>query len=222
MGLADALVMLGLRYDSEAARVVAARAMQTICHMAYRASAALAQERGRFPLFDQERYLAAPVVAALPPDIRDAIAQHGIRNSHLTAIAPTGSISLLAGQVSNGIEPLIAPAVERDVRQADGRVRRFTTSAASVHLWRRRRSGLPPAFVPASQVAPLDQLAMQAALQPHVDNAISKTLTVPRQYSFEDFARLYDHADRLGLKGCTTFRPGGVRGCIQRPAGREA
>jgi ribonucleoside-diphosphate reductase alpha chain len=218
MGLADALVMLGLRYDSKTGRTTAAQAMQVICHEAYRTSAALAQDKGCFPLFDRKRYLAAPFVAALPEDIRDTIARHGIRNSHLIALAPTGSIGLLAGPISSGIEPLLAAVVERDVRCADRSIRRFTVSAASVRLWQRSRTGLPPAFVSASEIAPLDQLAMQAALQPHVDNAISKTLTLPAEYGFEDFARLYDRADALGLKGYTAFRPGGVRGCIARPA----
>ncbi len=218
MGLADALVMLGLRYDGEEARGLAGVAMRTICHEAYRASIALAEERGSFPLFDRERYLAAPFVAGLPADIRDGIARHGIRNSHLTAIAPTGTISLLAGEVSSGLEPLLGPQVARRILQADGSWRSFTTPTASVRLWRQQHAGLPPAFMSASDIAPGDQLAMQAALQPYVDNAISKTLNIPADFPFEKFSNLFLQAHTLGLKGCTVFRPGGVRGCMAKPA----
>ena len=221
MGLADALVMLGLRYDSEQGRGVAADAMRTICHEAYRASVGLAEEKGAFPLFERDAFLAAPFIAGLPGDIREGLAMHGIRNSHLTAIAPTGSISLLAGQVSSGLEPLLGSVVERKVLQADGSLRSFSTTAASVRLWQEQEghAGLPPAFVATEDIAPRDQLAMQAALQPYVDNAISKTLTVPADYPFADFAGLFEQAHALGLKGCTAFRPGGVRGCQEAPAG---
>jgi ribonucleoside-diphosphate reductase alpha chain len=222
MGLADALVMLGMRYDSEEARSAAQGVMRSICHEAYRASVELAHERGTFPLFDRERYLAAPFIAALPGDIRDGIARHGIRNSHLTAIAPTGSISLVAGGVSSGLEPLMAPEVERKILQDDGSWREFTSTSASVRLWRSEHAGLPPAFVTLDEIAPKDQLAMQAGLQPHVDNAISKTLTIPEDFPFEDFAALYQQANALGLKGCTAFRPGGVRACLVKPAGQPS
>ena len=218
MGLADALVMLGLRYDSAEARSVAARAMRAVCHAAYRASIVLAEEKGAFPRFEREHYLAAPFIAALPPDIGESIGEHGIRNSHLTAIAPTGTISLIAGQVSSGLEPLLAPAVEREVLQPGGSLRTFRITAHSVRLWRQRSSGLPPAFVCGEDISPESQLAMQAALQLYVDNAMSKTLTVPAVYPFEAFAELYQQADALGLKGCTAFRPGGARGCVARPA----
>ena len=218
MGLADALVMLGLRYDSEDGRGTAKSAMRAICHAAYRASIALAREKGSFLLLDRERYLAAPFVAALPADIRNGIARDGIRNSHLTAIAPTGTISLLAGEVSSGLEPLLAPQVERKVRQEDGTWQSFAGIAASVRLWRQRNTGLPPAFVSVDEIAPADQLAMQAVLQPYVDNAISKTLTIPTDFPFEQFSGLFEQAYTLGLKGCTAFRPGGVRGCMVEPA----
>ena len=192
--------------------------MRTICHEAYRASVELARQKGSFPMFDRERYLAAPFVAGLPHDIRDGIARFGIRNSHLTAIAPTGSLSLLAGGVSNGLEPLLAKQVERQVLQPDGSCRQFTTTPASIRMWQEEHRGLPPAFVPAADMAPLDHLAMQAALQPFVDNAISKTLTVPADRPFDEFSGLFVEAHALGLKGCTVFRPGGVRGCTERPS----
>jgi len=222
MGLADALVMLGMRYDSEEARSAAQRAMRLICHEAYRASIELAHEKGTFPLFDRERYLAAPFILALPDDIRDGIARHGIRNSHLTAIAPTGSISLVAGGISSGLEPLLASEVERKILQDDGSWREFTSTSASVRLWQSEHAGLPPAFVSLGEIAPKDQLAMQAVLQPHVDNAISKTLTVPEDFPYEAFDELYRQANALGLKGCTAFRPGGVRACLAKPAGQPS
>jgi ribonucleoside-diphosphate reductase alpha chain len=218
MGLADALIMLGIRYNSDRARLVAAQVMKMICHEAYRASTALAEEKGAFPSFDGNRYLAAPFVEALPADIRDGIGRHGIRNSHLTAIAPTGTISLLAGHVSSGLEPLLASTVKRKIVQADGSTRSFMLTAHSVQIWQRQEGvGLPPAFVSIQDISPLDQLAMQAALQPYVDNAISKTLTIPADYPFEVFVGLYEQANALGLKGCTVFRPGGARGCIAKP-----
>ena len=209
MGLADALILLGLRYDTENAREAAAAAMRTICHAAYAQSVELAREKGPFPRFARDAYLAAPFVSALPAAIRDGIARHGIRNSHLTAIAPTGSISLAAGGLSGGIEPAQSSIVCRMIRQPDGSSRDFTTINHTVQCWQALgRSALPPAFVAAAQVAPRAHLAMQAALQAHVDNAISKTVTVPADYPFAAFRSVFDEAFDLGLKGCTVYRLG--------------
>ncbi len=218
-GLADALVMLGLRYDTEAARVAAAEAMRTIRDEAYRASAGLAREKGPFPLFDAAAHLAGPFVAGLPDDIRAAIAAHGLRNSHLLAIAPAGTISLLAGNISSGLEPIFAADYDRDVLAADGAPRRFRLTDRALALWRGAgRPGSPPAFVTADDVSPEAQLAMQAALQPFVDNAISKTVTVPATMPFDRFAGLFDAAYDLGLKGCSVFRPNAVTGEVLRRA----
>ena len=213
-GLADALVMLGLRYDSDTARTLAAETMRAICHAAYRASIALAAEKGCFPGFVRDAYLDAPFVRALPDDIRDGIARQGIRNSHLLAIAPTGTISLLAGNVSSGIEPVFAADATRTVLNAHGAPRSFTMTDAAVRLWRAeqgRADGAPPALVTAAEIAPEHHLAMQAALQPHVDNAISKTINLPAETTFAAFAGIYARAFALGLKGCTAFRPAGGR-----------
>lgn len=216
-GLADALVMLGLHYAADEARDLAAAAMRTLCHAAYRASVALAAEKGSFPAFVREPYLDGAFVSALPADIRDAIAAGGIRNSHLTAIAPTGTISLLADNVSSGIEPVFDFHYRRRVLDADGGYREFEVEDFAHALWRREAGSgapLPASFVHAGELDPNDHLAMQAVLQPYVDSAISKTVNVPVDYPFEAFTDLYRAAYRAGLKGCTTFRPNPVTGEI--------
>jgi len=216
-GLADMLIMMGLHYGSDRAREAAGRTMRLICHAAYRASVALAAEKGAFPYFDRDRYLAGAFVQTLPPDIRDAIARAGIRNSHLIAIAPAGTISLLANNVSSGLEPVFSGSYERSVLDEEGVRRTFELIDYAVSLWRKTSGatrGDPPALARAADLAPEQHLAMQAALQPFVDNSISKTINVPESYPFEAFSRVYDTAYDLGLKGCTTFRPNTVRGAV--------
>ena len=209
-GLADALIMLGLRYGSDASQVFAGQTMCTICHTAYRQSVSLAQEKGSFPDLERERYLDAPFIQLLPADIRDGIARHGIRNSHLLAIAPTGTISLLAGNVSSGIEPVFAPEYQRTVLDATGEAATFHLIDYATRIWREqsdRPGGMPDALVTAAQLPIEAHLAMQAVLQDSVDNSISKTIHVPAQTSFADFKSVYQRAYDKGLKGCTTFRP---------------
>jgi ribonucleoside-diphosphate reductase alpha chain len=215
-GLADALVMLGLRYDSAEGRRAAADAMRTIVEAAYAASIDLARERGSFERFDRARYLAAPFVARLPQPLRDAIARHGLRNSHLTAIAPAGTISLLAGNVSSGLEPIFARSYTRDVRQPDGTLRRVDVESYALARWRGRGGGapLPPAFVTTAEISAEAQVEMQAALQPYVDNAISKTTNVAADIPREAFRAIYRQAWERGLKGCTVFRPNRVTGSV--------
>ncbi|HJX58514.1 MAG TPA: adenosylcobalamin-dependent ribonucleoside-diphosphate reductase, partial [Thiobacillus sp.] len=214
-GLADALVLLGLDYDSEAARALATRTMQTLRDAAYRASVELAREKGPFPGFAREAFLASGFASRLPEDIRDAIAAHGIRNSHLLAIAPAGTISLLANNLSSGIEPIFAAEAERRVLGTDGSYRTHRVIDHACHLWRQQGgNGTPPTLVEARQIDPLAHLQMQAALQPFVDNAISKTINVAADYPFERFEALYWQAHALGLKGCTVFRPNPVTGAI--------
>ena len=223
-GLADALVLLGLDYDSDAARALATRALQTIRDSAYRASVELAREKGAFPAFEARPFLASGFASRLPARIRDAIATHGIRNSHLLAIAPAGTISLLANNISSGIEPIFAAEAERRVLEADGGYRTHRVIDHACQQWRQQgAAGMPPALVEARQVDPLAHLQMQAALQPLVDNAISKTINVAAEYPFERFADLYRQAHALGLKGCTVFRPNPVRGAIlsQPPEGQQ-
>ncbi len=216
-GLADALIMLGLHYASEEARRLAARIMQTICHTAYRTSIALAREKGAFPFFERERYLESPFIQTLPEDIRKGIATYGIRNSHLLSIAPTGTISLLANNVSSGIEPVFAYRYTRYILGIDGERRAYTLTDYALRLWQQLHGDseiLPEAFVDAQHLDPYDHLKMQAALQPYVDGAISKTVNVPAVTPFEAFRQLYDWAYDHGLKGCTTYRPSPVRGAV--------
>ena len=223
-GLGDALIMLGLRYDSDAGRALAASAMRTIQQAAYRASAALAAEKGSFPAFRADDYLESPALAELDEDVRRRIADVGIRNSHLTAIAPTGTISLLANNVSSGIEPVFDYQYRRRVRLSDGGWEDYGLEDYAWHLWREMRGDTPldPAFVTAAELLPIDHLMMQAALQPHVDNAISKTINVPEMIPFEDFEYIYTEAHRLGLKGCTAFRPNPITGSVLSESGEES
>jgi ribonucleoside-diphosphate reductase alpha chain len=216
-GLADALIMLGLAYDDERARRTAGNAMQTVTEAAYWASVETAREKGAFPLYDTERYLAAPFIQTLPPDLIAAIERHGIRNSHLTAIAPAGTISLLAGNVSSGLEPVYALQYDRGVREPDGMIVRVPVECYALAEYVRLKgedAPLTEAFVTMADVGPDAQLRMQAALQAHIDNAIAKTVNVPPDIPFVDFAATYRRAYALGLKGCTVYRPNPVTGAI--------
>lgn len=215
-GLADALIMLGLRYDEAAGRTCAADIMRLVCHTAYRASIALAKEKGAFPFFAREAYLEGQFIRTLPDDIRDGIARHGIRNSHLTTIAPTGTISLLANNVSSGLEPVFDYSYTRRLVERDGSHNEQQVLDYAYGLWREMHgdAALPESFITAHRIAPENHLAMQAALQPFVDNSISKTINVPADYPFEAFRHLYSSAYDQGLKGCTTFRPNPITGAI--------
>ena len=219
-GLGDALVMLGLRYGSDASLAFAADIMRTICHAAYRQSIALAKEKGSFPNFSREHYLAGPFIQKLPEDIRNGIARWGIRNSHLLAIAPTGTISLLAGNVSSGIEPIFAADYERTVLDKNGVTKHFSLTDYAVRLWRqnsRQSKGVPEALVTAEELPIAAHLDMQAVLQAYVDNSISKTVQVPPETSFAEFAPLYREAYEKGLKGCTAFRPAAMPAVVLSP-----
>jgi ribonucleoside-diphosphate reductase alpha chain len=220
-GLADCLIMLGLHYAGPEARELAARIMQTICHAAYRASIELAREKDVFPFFDREKYLRSKFIQTLPDDIRSNIAQHGIRNSHLTAIAPTGTISLLANNISSGLEPAYDFCYIRKVLELDESYRDYELSDYAFWLWRQRFGDgeLPLTFVSAQALMPETHLDMQAALQPYVDNSISKTINVPQDYAFAEFKGLYEKAYERDLKGCTTFRPNPVTGEVLKATG---
>jgi ribonucleoside-diphosphate reductase alpha chain len=221
MGLGSALVMLGLRYDSEAGRELAARIARELRDAAYGASVALAQEKGPFPLFDAERYLAGQFVRRLPQELREAIARHGIRNSHLLSIAPTGTISLaFADNASNGIEPAFSWTYQRKKRMPDNSTRSYEVAD---HAWRLYRhlghavdeaAPLPAQFVTALEMSARDHLRMMEAVQPYVDTAISKTVNVPADYPYADFKDLYSDAWRAGLKGLATYRPNSVTGSV--------
>ena len=230
LGLGDALIMLGLRYDREEGRAMAARLAAFLCHEAYRASVGLAKSLGPFPLFDAARYLEAPRFAStLPADLRADIARHGIRNSHLLSIAPTGTITLaFADNASNGIEPPFAWAYTRMKRMADGSRRPYRVFDHAYRVWRSMQPdpaavdaafdvgtlSLPEAFVSALQMSAQDHLHMVAAVAPYVDAAISKTVNVPAETPLEDTASLYRDAWRMGLKGITIYRPNDVTGAV--------
>jgi len=216
-GLADALAMCGLAYGSREAADAAGRWMGLIEEAAYRASVELAKERGAFPLFDAKRFGSSGHASKLSPALRKDIAQHGIRNGLLTSIAPTGTISLFAGNVSSGIEPIFSIGYDRKILLPDGtrRTERVTDYAAA--LWwemKGKDAPLPPAFLTAETLSPEAHLLMQVAVQRHVDSSISKTINVPVSLPFEAFKAVYEQAYDLGLKGCTTFRPNDVTGSV--------
>jgi ribonucleoside-diphosphate reductase alpha chain len=225
-GLADALVMLGQRYGSEQSLAVATDIMRLICHSAYHASIKLAQEKASFPYFERDKYLQGPFIRSLPDDIQQGIAARGIRNSHLLAIAPTGTISLLARNVSSGLEPIFAASYARKLLSEDGMSKEFLLTDRALELWRAASgaAGTPDGFVTTAELPVTAHLAMQAALQPFVDNSISKTINVPQSCPFDDFKHIYDLAYDKGLKGCTAFRPNPVTGAIlsEDASGAEA
>ena len=215
-GLADALLMVGLRYGSDEAAATAENWLKAIARAAYLASVELAKEKGAFPLFDAEKYLASGTMQAMDEDVRAAIAAHGIRNALLTSIAPTGTISLYAGNVSSGIEPVFAYSYTRKVLQKDGSRTEEEVVDYAVQMWRDRfgDAELPDYFVNAQTLAPLDHVKMQAAAQKWVDSSISKTINCPEDISFDDFKDVYMTAYETGCKGCTTYRPNDVTGSV--------
>lgn len=215
-GLADALLMLGLRYGSDAAVRQTEEWLHAIARAAYLASVDLAKEKGAFPLFDAEKYLASGNMRQMDEDVRAAVREHGIRNALLTSIAPTGTISLYAGNVSSGIEPVFAYAYTRKVLQPDGSRTEEEVVDYAVQLWREKFGDreLPDHFVNAQTLAPADHVRMQAAAQKWVDSSISKTINCPEDISFEDFKDVYMMAWETGCKGCTTYRPNAVTGSV--------
>ena len=215
-GLADALLMVGLRYGADDAVAATDAWMKRIARAAYLASVDLAKEKGAFPLFDAERYLASGSLRHMDADVKAAIAEHGIRNALLTSIAPTGTISLYAGNVSSGIEPVFAYSYTRKVLQPDGSRTEEEVVDYAVRLWREMKGDapLPDHFVDAQTLAPMDHVRMQAAAQKWVDSSISKTINCPEDISFEAFRDVYMAAWDQGCKGCTTYRPNAVTGSV--------
>ncbi|MEL7092607.1 MAG: adenosylcobalamin-dependent ribonucleoside-diphosphate reductase [Pseudomonadota bacterium] len=215
-GLADALLMLGLRYGSDAAARQTEHWLKAIARAAYLASVQLAKEKGAFPLFDADAYLASGTMQAMDDDVRGAIAEHGIRNALLTSIAPTGTISLYAGNVSSGIEPVFAYAYTRKVLQKDGSRTEEEVVDYAVQLWRDKfgDADLPDYFVNAQTLQPSEHVKMQAAAQKWVDSSISKTINCPEDISFDAFKDVYMQAWDEGCKGCTTYRPNAVTGSV--------
>ncbi len=215
-GLADALLMLGLRYGSDEAARQTERWLHAIARAAYLASVQLAEEKGAFPLFDAEKFLASGTMQQMDDDVRDAIRKHGIRNALLTSIAPTGTISLYAGNVSSGIEPVFAYAYTRKVLQKDGSRTEEEVVDYAVQMWRDKfgDKDLPEFFVNAQTLSPSDHVKMQAAAQKWIDSSISKTINCPEDISFDAFKDVYMQAWDQGCKGCTTYRPNDVTGSV--------
>ncbi|MEX1660608.1 adenosylcobalamin-dependent ribonucleoside-diphosphate reductase [Thioclava sp. 15-R06ZXC-3] len=222
-GLADALLMLGLRYGSPEAAAQTEAWMKQIARASYLASVDLAKEKGAFPLFDAKKYLASGNMMQMDEDVRAAIAKHGIRNALLTSIAPTGTISLYAGNVSSGIEPVFAYAYTRKVLQPDGSRTEEEVVDYAVQMWRDLKGDapLPDYFVNAQTLAPLDHVRMQAAAQKWIDSSISKTINCPEDIAFEDFKSVYMEAWDSGCKGCTTYRPNDVTGSVLSVSEKE-
>ncbi|WP_298837748.1 adenosylcobalamin-dependent ribonucleoside-diphosphate reductase [uncultured Roseobacter sp.] len=215
-GLADALLMVGLRYGSDEAARQTGRWLRLIARAAYLASVQLSKEKGAFPLFDAEGYLASGTMQMMDEDVREAVREHGIRNALLTSIAPTGTISLYAGNVSSGIEPVFAYAYTRKVLQKDGSRTEEEVVDYAVQMWREKFGDveLPEYFVNAQTLAPEDHVKMQAAAQKWVDSSISKTINCPEDISFDAFKDVYMQAWDTGCKGCTTYRPNAVTGSV--------
>lgn len=217
--LGDALIALGLRYNSQEGRNMAELIASAMRDYAYMASVELAKEKGAFPLFDADKYLASGFATRLPKDIRNAIRTHGIRNSHLLSIAPTGTISLaFADNASSGIEPAFSWHYNRYVRQPGGESKVFKVQDHAYRVYKHMlgkddvddetmTKQLPGEWVTALEMSAEDHLAMVAAVAPYIDTAISKTINVPGDYPYEDFKDIYLKAWTMGLKGITTYRP---------------
>lgn len=217
-GLADLFALLGLRYGTPASVALTGEIMGLIRDTAYRTSIGLAQEKGAFPEFDKLKFGASPFVLDLSHGIQDAMAQHGIRNSHLLAVAPTGSVSLLANNTSSGMAPMLAFKATRRVRGADGQMIAFEVDAAACHDYRAlmgQTAELPAYFVQATDVSAEDQLQVMATAQACVDNAISKTVYLPASASVQAHGAVLRRAWALGLKGCAVMREGSRPGVTQ-------
>ncbi len=216
-GLADALIMCRARCGSEQAVRLTETWLRTLRRAAYLASTELAKEKGAFPLYDAEKYLAGETIRGMEKEIRDAIAENGIRNALLTSVAPTGTISLFADNVSSGIEPVFSKTYTRAVLTPEGERREEEVADYAYRLYRRlhgETAPLPEYFVDAQVLHPGDHLVMQAAVQKYIDSSISKTINLAADISFEEFKDVYAQAYDLGCKGCTTYRPNIVTGAV--------
>lgn len=215
-GLGDALVLLGISYGSQESFQMAKKIMQTIAEVTWHQSVLLAKEKSSFPFLRKKEYVSGEFVQQLPEELRKKILRYGIRNSHHNAIAPTGTISLLANNISNGIEPIFSPRYDRKVRTLQDTILHFSVQAYSYRLWQQHGQGkkLPPAWVDAQTLTPEHHLKIQAAVQGFLDHAISKTINLPEDFPFEKLNRVYTKAYKLGLKGCTIYRPNPITGSI--------
>lgn len=213
-GLADVFVMLNMRYGSQESIQLAQEIMRRIVHLTWETSIELAREKGSFPFFT-ETYLQGEFVQQLPASMQQDIAKHGMRNSHHNTIAPTGTISLLANNISNGVEPIFMAKYDRHVRTGKDEKLTFSVQDYAYRLWRQSNAnGLPPAWMDTQTLTPDAHLNIQAAVQPFIDNAISKTINIPHDFPLEKLMDVYSEAYTLGLKGCTIFRPNPVTGSV--------
>ncbi len=217
-GLANALMMLGARYGSDEAVEITDKIMQLITKIAYIESSNLAAEKGSFPALDVDKLLDSGFMQNMDSDVCDLIRKQGLRNSHLTSIAPTGTISLYAGNISSGIEPVFALSYTRKVLQPDGSKTEERVEDYAVKLYRELKQNwgemLPDHFVTTETLTPYDHIRMQAVVQRWVDSSISKTVNLPETISFEDFKAVYELAYERGCKGCTTYRPNDITGSV--------
>ncbi|GLQ05311.1 adenosylcobalamin-dependent ribonucleoside-diphosphate reductase [Sneathiella chinensis] len=224
-GLADALILCGIRYGSGDAVAATDGWLKQVSRSAYLASIDLAREKGAFPLFDKKKYLAGAHIQSLAPDIRDGISKHGIRNALVTSIAPTGTISLLADNISSGLEPVFSFTYTRNVLMPDGSRKSEEVSDYALRLFRRLKgedTPLPDYFVDAQVLTPMDHVKMQAVVQKHVDSSISKTINCPEDISFDAFKDIYMEAFDRGCKGCTTYRPNDITGAVLETPAKTA
>ncbi len=216
-GLGDALIMCGARYGSAKAIELTENWMSSLRRHAYLASCALAQEKGVFPLFDKAKYLQGETVKALDAPLRAAVAEHGMRNALVTSVAPTGTISLLADNISSGLEPVFAFTYTRQIVKAGGVRESEEVSDRAYRLYRSLKGADAPltdAFVDAQSLEPAAHVVMQAAVQKYIDASVSKTINLAEDIPFDAFADVYMQAYDLGCKGCTTYRPNPVSGAV--------
>ncbi|HMA50461.1 MAG TPA: LAGLIDADG family homing endonuclease, partial [Magnetospirillaceae bacterium] len=216
-GLADALIQCGVRYGSKEAVALTDRWLSQVRKAAYLASARIAAEKGPFPLYDAEKYLAGENIRSLEPEVQEAIRKQGIRNALVTSIAPTGTISLLADNVSSGLEPVFSFSYSRNILMPDGSRRQEEVSDYALRLFRTLKGEaepLPDYFIDAQSLSPGDHVVMQATVQKYIDSSISKTINVPEEIDFDSFKDVYLQAYEQGCKGCTTYRPNDVTGAV--------
>jgi ribonucleoside-diphosphate reductase alpha chain len=221
-GLGNALIMCGVRYGSAEAVELTEGWMAALRRAAYLASVELAKEKGAFPLYDREQYLKGETVQELDADVKEAIAEHGIRNALVTSVAPTGTISLLADNVSSGLEPVFSFSHTRQVLLPDGSRSAEEVSDYAYRLFHRLKgeeAPLPAAFVDSQSLEPSAHVVMQATVQKFIDSSVSKTINLPMELSFEAFKNVYAQAYELGCKGCTTYRPNPVTGAVLEASG---
>jgi ribonucleoside-diphosphate reductase alpha chain len=214
-GLADALLMMKIKYDSQSALDETERIMKTIRDEAYRTSVALAKEKGSFPLYSWEGYSQSKFVQALPEDIREGIKTHGIRNSTVITVPPVGTGSIVA-QTSSGIEPIFCTSYRRKVKNSDGETySEYKVYHPLVKLLFGSDEDLPDYVVTAHSIDPYFRVKMQGVIQKYVDSSISSTVNLAEDVSVETVADIYLTAYKAGLKGITVYREGSREGILQ-------